>query len=64
MPKLSEDVYSHFYNGKTGANRQFEKYGSKGDEVRIIADHDNIVIVEDKSGNKYPVKKEKILINA
>ena len=62
VPKLSEDIYSNFYNGKTGANRERILFGRKGEEVIIIADHDNVVIVEGKNKNRYPVKKEKIIL--
>lgn len=62
MPKLSEDIFSFFYNKKTGAHREFIKFGSKGEEVRIISDHDNILIVENIKGVRYPVKKEKIML--
>lgn len=33
-------------------------YGSAGDEVKLIADHDNVLIVENNNGFKFPVKKE------
>lgn len=34
-------------------------YGSKGETVRIVADYGNVLIVENSSGIRYPVKKEK-----
>lgn len=62
MPKLSEDIFSLFYNKKTGAHRELIKFGNKGEEVNIISDHDNILIVENIKGERYPVKKEKIIL--
>ena len=60
--KLSEDIYSIFYNGKTGANRERILLGRKGEGVTIISDHDNVLIVEGKNKNRYPVKKTKIIL--
>lgn len=33
-------------------------YGRKNDEVKIISEHGNITIVENGTGNRYPVKAE------
>jgi uncharacterized protein (DUF2249 family) len=62
MAKLLVDVFSRFSNGKSGANKGNIQYGKIGDEVKIIADHDNVVIVENLKGNRFPVSKEKILL--
>lgn len=32
-------------------------YGNAGDEVTIIADHVNVMIVEDKKGNRFSVER-------
>lgn len=32
-------------------------YGLAGDRVRIISDHDNVMIVEGESGKRFPLKK-------
>jgi hypothetical protein len=32
-------------------------YGVKGDSVKLIADHDNVLIVENERGERFPVKK-------
>lgn len=50
--KLIEDVFSY---KKT-------KYASKGDEVKIISEHGEVLIVENKNGNRFPVKKIEIKI--
>jgi hypothetical protein len=62
MPKLSEDIYSLFYNRKTGSNKERILFGRKGEEVTIISDHDNVLIVEGKNKNRYPIKKTKIIL--
>jgi formylmethanofuran dehydrogenase subunit D len=33
-------------------------YGNEGEEVNIIADHGEVMIVENKEGNKFPVNKQ------
>lgn len=60
MPKLIEDVYSIFYNKKTGKQRELIKLGCKGEEVKIIGDHDNVMIVENLTGERYSVKTRKL----
>lgn len=56
---LLTDINSHFSNGKTGVNKNQILYGKKGDKVKLISDHDNVLIVE-LNGNKFPVKKEEV----
>lgn len=47
--KLSADVRSNFNNRKL--------YGTKGEEVIFISDHEKVVIVENKEGNRFSVLK-------
>ena len=44
------------------APNHFKKipYGKEGEKVKLIATYGNILIVENKEGNRYPVKKEKV----
>jgi hypothetical protein len=49
---LLSDIVS---NGKGG-----KVYGKKGDEVRLISDRGGVLIVEDKKGERFPVKKEMV----
>lgn len=51
MPFLKENILSNFHN---------RLYGAAGSEVIIIADHDNVQIVEDKEGNRFPVATDKL----
>lgn len=37
-----------------------QKYGSKGDPVAVLTWHDDVAIVEDKKGGRFPVRKEKL----
>lgn len=53
---LLKDVYGNKSNGK-----QFPQYGSKNEIVTIISQHDNVYIVEGKSG-RFPVRKECVKI--
>lgn len=48
--KLKQDIKS--------AAKKDRIYGLKGDEVLIVADAVNVLIVKDKTGNRFPVKKE------
>jgi regulator of extracellular matrix RemA (YlzA/DUF370 family) len=50
MPILISDIISTFNKDKT--------YGKKGEAVVIVADHDNVVIVEKIGGERFPVKKD------
>jgi hypothetical protein len=38
-------------------------YGTKNEEVKLIADHAGIWIVENNKGDRYPVKKELLIID-
>ena len=49
---LTEDVFS---SAKKGI-----QYAKKGDQVTITADFANVVIVKDKNGKKFPVKKDQL----
>lgn len=46
MPYLRHDIYSHVSN---------QLYGKAGDEVVIVADHDNVQIVAGRNGFRFPV---------
>lgn len=48
---ILEDIKS----GERGAKDVY--YAKKGDKVTLVADYENVLIVE-KNGNKFPVKKE------
>lgn len=52
--KLIADVESIVVKGRV--------YGRCGDEVKVVADCVNVLIVEDKTGSRFPVKKELIEI--
>ncbi len=54
--KLKEDILSG-KKDKKGANIL---YGKRFDVVTEISDCDNVIIVEAKSGDKYPVLKDKL----
>ena len=66
--KLAKDVVSVFYgrietvDPKAKGGVRVENgpivYGKKGEEVTIIGDYNNVVIVENSIGKRYPVKKE------
>lgn len=52
MPHLTADVYSHL--------RPHVKYGSKGEEVKLIQSYENVLIVENNLGDRFPVHPEKV----
>lgn len=68
---LNSDVLSAFYGktelpdkkSKSGIKTVVGKipYAKKGEEVFIIADHDNVMIVENKSGDRFSVEKGKLI---
>lgn len=35
-------------------------YGKSGDKVKIVSDNGNVLIVEDKAGNRFPASKEAV----
>lgn len=49
---LLSDIVS---NGKGG-----KVYGKKGEQVQLISDRGGVLIVEDKKGERFPVKKEDV----
>jgi hypothetical protein len=49
---LREDIESHVKRGHI--------YGRKGDQVNIVAEHGEVMIVEATSGDRYPVRIEKL----
>lgn len=50
MPRLKENIIGVFRT----------VYGMAGDTVTVVSDHDNVQIVENESGNRFPVKTEKL----
>jgi formylmethanofuran dehydrogenase subunit D len=36
-------------------------YGKKGDKIKIIAEHGEVLIVEDTKGRRFSVNKEKVI---
>lgn len=50
--RLSEDVLSNF-KGRV--------YGQRMDLVTQIADYGSVLIVEDKKGNRFPVRKAQLI---
>jgi len=48
---LKDDFYSS--SGKT-------KYASKGDKIKVISDHDNVIIAENEEGNRFGCNKNLI----
>lgn len=50
--RLLEDILSY--------NRKAKPYGLQSEIVTEIADYDNMLIVEDKKGNRFPVLKTKV----
>lgn len=67
---LLTDILSNFYSrqetvdnkGKVKMESGPRVYGKRGEEVRIVADYENVVIVENKSLFRYPVKREELEI--
>lgn len=51
---LLDDIY---------CSHQRTRYGSRGDPVTIIADHDNVLIVEDNKGKRFPVPRSSVTEN-
>lgn len=52
--KLKEDIKSVVVKCRI--------YGCNGDEVTVISDCGNVLIVEDKIGGRWPVKKDLVEI--
>lgn len=48
---LKDDFYSS--SGKT-------KYANKGDKIKVISDHDNVIIAENEEGNRFGCNKNLI----
>lgn len=48
---LKDDFFSS--SGKT-------KYASKGDKIKVISDHDNVIIAENEEGNRFGCNKNLI----
>lgn len=51
--KLNEDVISNFKK---------LLYGKKGETVTVTAEFQNVLIVQNAAGNKYPVKREQLTL--
>lgn len=58
--RLKTDVFSHVSKDPHAAKKRLQ-YGSKGEAVTIISDGGNVLIVQSKSGNKYPIKREDLI---
>lgn len=54
---LITDVYSLFHH-----NKKPVKYGSKGERVKIRAEHGQVLIVEGITGSRFPVKVSDLLM--
>lgn len=52
--RLKKDVYSMVY--KSGKDPL--KYGSKGENVTIVSDRSPALIVKNRNGFRYPVRKD------
>ena len=50
-----EDIKSG-YKGTT--KQPMLLYCKKGDKLKIVSDHDEVLIVSDINGNKFPIKRE------
>lgn len=57
--RLKADVFSHVTKDPKKA-KQMLRYGAKGDQVTILSDKGEVLVVEDITGNRYPVKREDI----
>lgn len=72
--KLAADVYSNFCGrveipdpkAKGGVRIEHGPmpYGKRNEEVMVISDRDNVLIVENKQGNRYPVKRQDVIIQS
>ena len=52
---LNKDIFSNFKQKKVkNGIRKHIKYANKGDKVKIVSTHGNVVIV-DKNGSKFPI---------
>ncbi len=51
--KLNEDVFSNFKK---------QQYGKKGETVSVTAEFQNVLIVQNAAGNKYPVKRDQLTL--
>ena len=52
MPLLKVDIQTQMHKGKL--------YGSAGEEVKIISIHGEVLIVENMSGFRFPVKFDEL----
>lgn len=57
--RLKNDVHSVFYDKKGG---QPMLLGKRNELVTLIADHQNVWIVENKNKDRYPVNVESLII--
>ena len=55
--RLNCDIISAFRESKS----KFKLYGKKNEEVSIVADHSGILIVENKSKERYAVKTDEVI---
>jgi len=58
---LNKDIFSNFKQKKVkNGIRKAIKYANKGDKVKVVSIHENVIIV-DKNGSKLPINKKDIL---
>jgi SH3-like domain-containing protein len=50
-----EDIKSGY---KGTAKQPMLLYCKKGDKLKVVSEHDNVLIVSDINGNKFPIKRE------
>lgn len=50
---LSDDIISTFH--------KLKPYGKKGEKVKEVSDHGNVLIVENLKGERFPVLKSKLI---
>jgi hypothetical protein len=51
--KLREDVFSTF--------KLAHQYGKKGEMVTVVGEYGDAIIVKNKFGNRYSVRREKLI---
>lgn len=54
---LSEDILSNYFDKRGGKPIV---YGKRGEKVTEISNCGNVLIVENKDGNRFPVSVEKV----
>ena len=52
---LLADALSVFHHDKKPI-----RYGIKGEKLKVVSDHGQVLIVEDRKGQRYPVQAAKV----